>query len=60
MQQLLDLSKSPINRLIIGIIFIYILDLSVNTLSCKYIELYELHHEKKNKKKLNRINNQHN
>lgn len=51
MQPILDIAKSPIIRLILGIIFIYVLDLSVNFLSCKYIEFYELH-QSKNKLKL--------
>ena len=38
MVNLLDLSKSPIIRFIIGLIFIYLLDLSVNYLSCMYVD----------------------
>jgi hypothetical protein len=38
MLNVLDISKTPIIRFIIGIIFIYLLDLSVNYLSCMYLD----------------------
>jgi hypothetical protein len=38
MLNILDISKTPIIRFIIGIIFIYLLDLSVNYLSCMYLD----------------------
>jgi hypothetical protein len=41
MLNVLDISKNHITRFIIGLIFIYLLDLSVNYLSCMYIDLYE-------------------
>ena len=38
MLNVLDISKTPMVRFIIGIIFIYLLDLSVNYLSCMYLD----------------------
>ena len=38
---ILNITKSHLGQFIIGIIFIYLLDLSVNYLSCSYIKYYE-------------------
>jgi hypothetical protein len=41
MINVLDISNIPIIRIIIGVIFIYLLEISVNYLSLIYIDLYE-------------------
>jgi len=41
MHNILNITKSHLGQFIIGIIFIYLLDLSVNYLSCSYIKYYE-------------------
>lgn len=48
MHNILNITKSHFVQFIIGIIFIYLLDVSVNYLSCMYIKYYENFKKKNN------------